>query len=158
MSVKAKECESSSVEQGPELPLGGRSGRSTSKKVVPDDDLLWRAGSAASTAARPSAENRGSRGRGAAAAEWQSRAAARQRRSKREAGDADMATTCFVGGAWERKRNGRRCCICMREGCGFKTPARELFINSSEANNTHRYLLVVVVGGMNKVYVVVSAV
>ena len=41
VSVKAKECESRSVEQGPELPLGGRSGRSTSKKVVLDD-LLWR--------------------------------------------------------------------------------------------------------------------
>ena len=37
VKVNAKEPESRSVEHGPELPGGGRSGRSTSKKVVGRD-------------------------------------------------------------------------------------------------------------------------
>jgi hypothetical protein len=37
VKVNAKEPESRSVEHGPELPGGGRSGRSTSKKVVGPD-------------------------------------------------------------------------------------------------------------------------
>jgi hypothetical protein len=117
VNVKAKECESRSVEQGPELPLGGRSGRSTSKKVVLDD-LLGR-GSAASTAAMSSAEKRRSRGEAAAKGESRARLRQRQRRSEREAGeDADMAAS--LASVARGEMGGAACSARVRESCGFK--------------------------------------
>jgi hypothetical protein len=82
VSVSANEWERRSVEQGPELPRGGRSGRSTSKKVVLAL-ARCRAGCAASTVAMSWTERR--RWRGVATEEWKWESRVKQRKRRRGA-------------------------------------------------------------------------
>jgi hypothetical protein len=62
VKVNPKELESRSVEHGPELPGGGRSGRSTSKKVVGPDASVGDDGVPASSSAVSAGDTRSFRG------------------------------------------------------------------------------------------------